>query len=84
MVLGDSLEFMNIWNWIRVQLDSKVEREERKIENAKKIIGVKLGQLRKYMGCEIGVCVMRVFYEEEGVYMRGMLNWCVFDEEEIY
>ena len=26
------------------------------------------------MGCEIRVCVMRVLYEEEGVYMRRMLN----------
>ena len=37
------------------------------------------------MGCEIGVCVMRVSYEEEGVYMRGMLNRCVcvlYEEEE--
>ena len=42
------------------------------------------GQLGKYMGCEIRVCVMRVLYEEEGVYMRRMLNRgvCALYEEE--
>ena len=36
------------------------------------------------MGCEIRVYVMRVLYEEEGVYMRRMLNRgvCALYEEE--